>query len=102
LSFTHNALLLPLAFLCMGLREIGEPARKAMIVDLARTERKAVDVGAYYLARNLAVFPAALVGGLLWRISPTFALVAAAAVAAAGALAFIAGVPDIDRREQRA
>jgi len=102
LAFTHSVLLLPLAFLCMGLREIGEPARKAMIVDLARSERKAVDVGAYYLARNLVVFPAALLGGLLWRVSPTYALLAAAAVAAAGALAFIIRVPDIDRREQRA
>jgi MFS family permease len=102
LALTHNAALLPIAFVCMGLREIGEPPRKAMIVDLARPGRKSVDVGAYYLVRNFAVFPAALVGGLLWSVAPSFTFFAAAGLAAAGALTFLLGVQDIDRVGRRA
>ena len=88
LALIKTPVLLPLAFVLMGLREIGEPARKAMIVDLAREGRKSVDVGAYYLVRGLAVFPASLVGGLLWHVSPQLTFATAAAVAAIGALIF--------------
>ena len=102
LAFTHDMAWLVLAFICMGLREIGEPPRKAMIVDLARPGRKSVDVGAYYLVRNLAVFPAALVGGLLWRVAPAYTFLGAAVVAAAGAMTLIFGVQDIDRAGRRA
>jgi hypothetical protein len=79
---------LTFAFVAMGLREIGEPPRKAMIVDLARADRRSVDVGAYYLVRGLAVFPASLVGGALWKIAPSMTFYAAAAICAVGALAF--------------
>ena len=102
LALTRSTALLPLAFVCMGLREIGEPPRKAMIVDLARPDRKSVDVGAYYLVRNFAVFPAALVGGLLWRMAPSYTFLVAAVVAAAGAVTFVLGVRDIDRDQRRA
>ena len=88
LALTSSATLLPLAFVCMGLREIGEPARKALIVDLSRPKRASVDVGAYYLVRGLAVFGASLVGGILWKISPHLTFFAAGAVAAFGALVF--------------
>ncbi len=53
-----------LAFVVGGLREIGEPARKALITDLGGGGR---DYGLYYLLRGLAVAPAALVGGSLWQ-----------------------------------
>lgn len=98
LALTHRAALLPIAFILMGLREIGEPARKALIVNLARVERKSVDVGAYYFVRNLAVFPAALVGGLLWRAAPADAFFGAAAMATAGTLVFHFGFNRDDRR----
>jgi MFS family permease len=88
LCFTRSAMLLPIAFALMGLREIGEPPRKALIVDLARSGRKAVDVGAYYFVRGLAVFPASFVGALLWRVEPRLTFAAAAAVALGGAIAF--------------
>ena len=90
LSLTHNAGLLPLAFILMGLREIGEPARKSLLVDLARTARKSVDVGAYYFVRGLAVFPASFVGALLWRVDPRLTFAVAAGVALSGAAAFYA------------
>jgi hypothetical protein len=72
----------------MGLREIGEPPRKAMIVDLARETRRSVDVGAYYLVRGLAVFPASLLGAWLWRITPQAAFIGAGAIAACGLIVF--------------
>lgn len=77
-----------LAFVLMGLREIGEPPRKAMIVDLAREGRRSLDVGAYYLLRGLAVFPASLVGGWLWRYTPQATFFAAGAIAACGLFVF--------------
>lgn len=55
------------AFLAAGLWEVGEPARKALIVDLAPEAVRGRAVGLYYLLRNLTVVPAALLGGLLWR-----------------------------------
>jgi MFS family permease len=55
------------AFVIGGLREIGEPARKALIVDFARHDLRARSVGLYYLVRSLSIAPAAVVGGLLWR-----------------------------------
>lgn len=98
-AVSTSSWLLTLAFVAMGLREIGEPPRKAMIVDLARPDRRSVDVGTYYLIRGLAVFPASLVGGALWRFHPAATFFAAAAVAAAGAAIFAVTVL---RRDPRA
>lgn len=88
LALSKTPALLAVAFVAMGLRETGEPPRKAMIVDLAREDRRSVDVGTYYLVRGLAVFPASLVGGALWKLNPALTFYGAAAVAAAGALVF--------------
>ena len=56
---------LVLAFIVGGLREIGEPARKALIVDLAPAGLRARSVGLYYLVRSLSITPAATIGGVL-------------------------------------
>jgi len=88
LSLAHGMAMLVLCFALMGLREIGEPPRKALIADLAREGSKSVDVGAYYFVRGLAVFPASLVGGLLWRIDPRLTFATAAAIALLGAAIF--------------
>lgn len=66
------------AFITAGLREIGEPARKGMIVDLAGAQRTGEVVGVYYLVRGLTVAAAPLLGGWLWTITPalTFAMAA--------------------------
>ncbi len=92
LVFARNALMLGAAFVLMGLREIGEPPRKAMIVDLAREDRRSIDVGSYYLIRGLAVFPASLVGGLLWKAGPHYSFLAASVIAAVGAAVFYVAV----------
>lgn len=88
LGLSTTPLVLTLAFICMGLREIGEPPRKSLIVDLTRAQRTSVDVGTYYFIRGLAVFPASIVGGLLWRISPHITFFVAAFVALIGTLIF--------------
>jgi len=77
------AAFLTAAAVLAGLREIGEPARKSLIVDLVDQERRGQGVGAYYLARGLCVAPAPLLGGALWLISPglPFAVAAIAGIA---------------------
>jgi MFS family permease len=66
----HDFTTLLVAFVVGGLRETGEPARKAMIVDLVSPRLRARSVGLYYLVRCVAIAPAAFVGGLLWSIAP--------------------------------
>ncbi|HSF40532.1 MAG TPA: MFS transporter [Thermoanaerobaculia bacterium] len=73
-----------LAFVIAGLRETGEPARKALIVDLASAGARGRAVGLYYLLRGFAVFPASLVGGWLWTEDPRLPFYAAFAVGVAG------------------
>jgi len=72
------------AFAIGGLREIGEPARKALIVDLADPAARGRTVGTYYTLRGLAVAGAAAAGGALWTIRPWLTFAAAAAMGAAG------------------
>ena len=80
------------AFVVGGLREVGEPARKAMIVDLSRPETRARSIGLYYLIRSVAIAPAAFTGGLLWRFAPSLPFFAAAIVGAVGTVVFAATV----------
>lgn len=72
------------AFVIGGLREIGEPARKAFIVDHADAGARGRAVGLYYLLRGFIVFPASLVGGLLWKMDPTLPFYVAFSVGAIG------------------
>jgi len=74
------------AFTVGGLREIGEPARKALIVDLADPAARGRTVGAYYTLRGLAVAGAAAIGGALWTVRPSLTFLVAAALGAAGTL----------------
>jgi len=78
-----------LAFGLAGLREIGEPARKALIVDLATMEIRGRVVGMYYLIIGLVVFPASLVGGWLWALNPQWPFYAACGLGAAGFLVYL-------------
>ncbi len=72
-------------FFVAGLREIGEPARKGLIVDLAGEGRRGEVVGVYYLVRGLSVAAAPLLGGALWTLAPELAFGAAAVFGLAGA-----------------
>jgi len=89
-SFT----LLVVAFVIGGLREIGEPARKAMIVDFANENVRARSIGLYYLVRSLSITPAAVLGGLLWKITPAAPFVIAGIIGILGTLVFAATVEE--------
>lgn len=58
-----------IAFVIRGLKEFGEPTRKALIMDLAPDGRKAATFGVYYLIRDIIVSIAAFGGALLWDAS---------------------------------
>jgi MFS family permease len=79
---------LMLAFVIGGLREIGEPARKALIVNFARPDLRASSVGLYYLLRSVAIAPAAVCGGLLWRADPRLPFILAGLVGLLGTALF--------------
>ncbi len=81
------------AFVVAGLWEVGEPARKSLIMDLASPAARGRAVGLYYLVRGLAVFPAALVGGWLWTFGPTWPFYAAFLIGVAGLLVYAAWGP---------
>lgn len=66
LLLSHSMPMMLLAFAVRGLKEFGEPTRKALILDLAPEGRKASVFGAYYLLRDSVVSLAAFGGAFLW------------------------------------
>jgi MFS family permease len=90
----HDFTALILAFVVGGLREIGEPARKALIVDLVRPSLRARSVGLYYLIRSVTIAPAALVGGVLWGIAPALPFWTAGAIGLVGVVVFAVTVEE--------
>ncbi len=88
IMFASSFTFLIIAFIIGGLREIGEPSRKAMIVDFARADLRARSVGLYYLVRSLSITPAAAIGGLLWKISPQVPFVTAGVIGLIGTIVF--------------
>jgi MFS family permease len=89
-----NFATLVLAFIVGGLREIGEPSRKAMIVDFAEPHLRARSVGLYYLVRSLSITPAAVLGGLLWKIAPQTPFVTASVIGLIGTIVFAVTVEE--------
>jgi MFS family permease len=82
------------AYVIGGLREIGEPSRKAMIVDLAQDNIRGRSVGLYYLVRSLSITPAAAIGGLLWNIAPQVPFVTAGLIGLVGTIVFFITVEE--------
>jgi predicted MFS family arabinose efflux permease len=77
---------LALAFVVNGLRETGEPARKALITSLLQEEVRARGVGLYWGLRSFAICPASLAGAAVWYwLGPRALLYAAAGLGAVGA-----------------
>lgn len=66
LLFAKSFWVMVLAFVIRGLKEFGEPTRKALIMDLAPENRKAATFGVYYLIRDVVVSVAAFGGAFLW------------------------------------
>lgn len=77
--------LLIIAFVIRGLKEFGEPTRKALIMDLAPEDKKAGTFGLYYLIRDAVVSISAFGGGFLWVYAgPTVTLLTAFAFGVVG------------------
>jgi len=88
LLFSRSLGPLVAAFVVRGLKEFGEPTRKALIMDLAPENRKAAMFGLYYLVRDVVVSFAALGGAWLWAIHPRVNLLAAFGFGVLGTLWF--------------
>ncbi|HLE73728.1 MAG TPA: MFS transporter [Anaerolineales bacterium] len=89
LLIANSFALLALAFVVRGLKEFGEPTRKALIMDLAPEGKKGSMFGVYYLARDLIVSLAAFGGAFLWTISPQTNFLVAFAFGILGTLYFL-------------
>jgi MFS family permease len=102
---------LALAFFIGGFREIGEPARKAMIADLVPPDVRTQAIGLYWSVRSAAVMAASPVGALAWivgdRVSPgtgplvTFCLAGAVGLVGAAVFFFRFGASDLPSDGQR-
>jgi len=80
---------LVLAFVVWGLREVGEPARKALIVSLLPAPIRAEGVGLYWGIRGVAICWASLIGAIVWFwLGPQALLYLAFAFGCAGAAIF--------------
>jgi MFS family permease len=85
----HDFVTLLVAFVVGGLREVGEPARKALITSLLPEEVRARGVGLYWGLRSFAICPASLAGAAVWyACGPQALLYAAFACGCVGAAVF--------------
>jgi MFS family permease len=87
-----------LAFVLRGLKEFGEPTRKALIMDLAPEGAKASTFGTYYLVRDVIVSGAALSSATLWNISPAVNFLTAFCFGVAGTVLFAFLGKDVHHR----
>ena len=79
---------LAVAFVVRGLKEFGEPARKAFIIAQAQSELRGRTYGAYYLIRDSVVTSGSFLGAALWSISPQANFIGAALIGLSGTLWF--------------
>jgi MFS family permease len=86
--FSHSFWMMAIAFVIRGLKEFGEPTRKALIMDLAPEDKKAGMFGLYYLIRDIIVSIGAFGGAFLWQISPGVNFFAAFACGLMGTIYF--------------
>jgi MFS family permease len=86
---------LAFAFAIRGLKEFGEPARKALIISLAPESNRGQTIGAYYLVRDLTVTAGSFLGAALWALSPEANFWSAFAVGVAGTVTYRATQPRI-------
>ena len=90
LVVAHNFTLLLVAFAVRGLKEFGEPARKALIISYAPAEMRGRAVGTYYLIRDTVVSTGSFLGAALWKFGPNANFWTAAALGAAGTILYMA------------
>jgi MFS family permease len=88
LFWAHNFGWLAVAFAIRGLKEFGEPARKALIIGEASPALRSRTYGAYYLIRDCVVTSGSFLGAWLWSASPQGNFAGAAVCGALGTLWF--------------
>ena len=81
--------MLVIAFVIRGLKEFGDPSRKALIIRYSDPRRRGQMVGSYYLVRDLIVSTGAIFGAYLWKLGPALNFLGAAAIGAAGTIFYI-------------
>lgn len=79
---------LVVAFVVRGLKEFGEPARKAMIIAAADPATRSRTYGAYYLIRDCVVTSGSFLGAALWHWHPAANFTGAALCGLAGTIWF--------------
>jgi MFS family permease len=84
LLFAHNFAMFALAFAVRGMKEFGEPARKALIIAYAPRALQSKAYGVYYLIRDCVVTAGSFVGAALWKVSPQANFFGAAVCGLAG------------------
>jgi MFS family permease len=80
--------MLVVAFVLRGLKELGEPTRKSLILDLCPVEARATHFGWYYCIRDTLAAVAAMLGAWLWLQGPAINLLGAAACGMIGTLGY--------------
>jgi MFS family permease len=88
LLWADNFAWLAVAFVVRGLKEFGEPARKALIIAQASPELRNRTFGAYYLIRDCVVTSGSFLGAWLWSIGPRINFIGAALCGALATLWF--------------
>ena len=80
--------MIAIGFFLAGFREFGEPARKALIVNLSNSDKRGRAVGIYYTIRSFSIIPAGIIGSVLWQQSPALAAITASSIAGIGLIVF--------------
>jgi MFS family permease len=80
---------LVIAFVIRGLKEFGDPSRKALIIGYSDSERRGEVIGTYYLVRDLIVSTGAILGAYLWKLGPALNFLGAAALGVAGTIFYV-------------
>jgi len=88
LYFSNTFWMLAIAFVIRGLKEFGEPTRKALILELSKKGVEARSFGMYYFIRDGIVAFAGFLGGVLWQVSPEMNLFIATGFGILGTLYF--------------
>jgi len=89
LLMSRSFSMLAIAFVIRGLKEFGDPSRKALIIRYSDPGKRGQMVGTYYLVRDLVVSTGAIFGAYLWKLGPALNFLGAAAIGAAGTIFYI-------------
>jgi len=87
MSRSFSALII--AFVIRGLKEFGDPSRKALIIGYSDSGRRGQMIGSYYLVRDLIVSTGAILGAYLWKLGPALNFLGAAALGIAGTIFYV-------------